>query len=298
MNVELVVDAKDSLGEGLFYDIETNKLWWNDIVGPPAKLHCLDLTNNEEQIWDMPEMISYPVVKESGGLLIASHGGLKSFDPSEGKLKHIKQIETDKPFNRSNDGCCDAKGNLWIGTMQNNIAPNKDPIKIIGASGGLYRVDKDYNITTKVTDISISNSLCFSPDSKKMYFCDTLQDVIWVYDLDIDSGEISNRQDFARFERGGPDGATIDAEGCLWSTRYGGSCVVRFTPEGKVDTVVNLPASQITCCTFGGKDLDTLFITTARIDLKDDQLTEEPLAGGLFMIKPGVKGIPDCKFAG
>lgn len=297
MRAELAVDCRNSLGEGTFYDIKEDALWWVDIA-PPSFVYRLNVASGEVSKWPMPEMISYAVPRAGGGMLLVGHGGLHSFDPASGATELLRRIETTLPFNRSNDSCCDPKGNLWAGTMQNNIAPDLQPISIVGASGGLYRIDAKLAVQRKVADVAISNSCCFSPSGELMYFCDTPQKVIWSYDIDLDSGELGARRDLATYERGGPDGATVDSDGCIWSTRYGGGCVVRFTPAGKVDAVVEVPASQVTCCSFGGPRLDTLYITTARIDLSDRQLEDEPAAGGLFALRPGATGIADVPFAG
>lgn len=295
---DLAVDCKDPLGEGTFYDSKTGQLWWISIP-MESLIHRLDAASNKTQTWRMPEMISYVVAtKSEGRMLVASHGGLNSFDPGTGELTRIKQIESTKPMNRSNDACCDPKGNLWVGTMQNNVAPDQSDIAIVAASGALYRVDAQLGIELKVPDIEISNSCCFAPDGRTMYFCDTPKNMIWAFDVDVDTGQLTNQRDFASHDRGWPDGATVDSEGCVWSTRYDGGCVIRFTPEGKVDRIIEVPASKVTCCTFGGSDLSTLYITTARLGLDEKGLADEPHAGGLFAVSLDVPGVPDASFAG
>ena len=302
MKAELVVDCRNSLGEGTFYDARSNELWWVEIA-PPSKVFRLDVASGDCKSWPMPEMISYAVPKQGAGMLLAGHSGLHSFDPATGKVEHIQEIEPELPQNRSNDSCCDPKGNLWMGTMQNNIAPDLSPIAIAGPSGGFYRIDPELNVNKRISKISITNSCCFSPDGDIMYYCDTLQDVIMARRIDLDTGELGKEEHGHesqgwKYHRGGPDGATVDSSGCVWSTRYGGGCVVRFTPDGQVDMVVEVPASQVTCCSFGGPGLDTLYITTAKIDLSDKQLESEPDAGGLFAVRPGVTGLADVPFAG
>ena len=294
---ELAVDCKNPLGEGAFYDVATGTLWWITIP-MPSRIHRLDVSSGDTQSWEVSEMVSYAVPSQGDRLLVASHGGLNGFDPASGKLERLKQIEPMKPFNRSNDACCDLLGNLWVGTMQNNVAPDQSEIGIVSRSGSLFRVDPQLGIERKVPDIGISNSCCFSPDGRKMYFCDTPQEVIWSFDHDPDTGELSNKRDFASDSRGHPDGATVDSDGCVWSARYDGSCVTRFSPAGKVDSYLEVPASKVTCCTFGGPELDTLYITTARQGLTPGQLADEPHAGGLFAARTGVPGCPDVRFAG
>lgn len=296
MKAELLLDCQNALGEGLFHDAAAGQLWWVDIP-MPSKLHRLELASGAHRSWEMPEMISYAVPRASGGLLVAGHGGLSSFDPADGGLKRIRQLE-DRPFNRSNDACCDASGRLWVGTMQNNFAPDRSAIAIVGGSGALYRVDHGLAVELMLDGIEIPNACCFSPDGRTMYFCDTPQNMIRAYDIDPASGALGPARDFATHGRGGPDGATVDADGGVWNARYGGGCVVRFAPDGSEDQVVEVPASQVTCCGFGGPELDTLYITTARNGLTPAQLAAEPHAGGLFAVKPGRKGLADQRFGG
>ena len=297
ISAELVVDCRDRLGEGLFWDAGAGRLYWVDI-GLPARLHSCDAGGGDSRTWPMPELTSYAVARTSGGMLIASHGGLNSFDPDRGELVRIGPIETMRPFNRSNDACCDPAGRLWVGTMQNNIAPDNSMMPIVGSTGALYRVGPELKPELMLDDIGIPNSTCFAPDGRTMYFCDTLQGVIWQFDFDSESGKISNRRDFARYEAGDPDGSTVDAEGCLWNARFDGGCVVRFAPDGSVDTVVSVPTSEVTSCNFGGDDLDTLFITTKKLDPQDRRRDDEPNSGSLFAVRPGVRGVADIPFAG
>jgi sugar lactone lactonase YvrE len=132
-----------------------------------------------------------------------------------------------------------------------------------------------------------------------MYFADTLVGAIHVYDFDLELGAISNKRLFSKVEgHGYPDGATVDAEGYVWNARWEGGCVIRFAPDGEVDAIVAIPASRVTCCAFGGDDLDTLYVTTSRLHLTEQELAAQPQAGGVFAFKPGVKGLPRPAFAG
>ena len=151
-------------------------------------------------------------------------------------------------------------------------------------------------LTPFETGITISNTVCWSPDGKTMYFSDTATGVIWAYDYDLDEGVITNRRDFARFERGDPDGSTVDAEGCLWNCRWDGGCVVRFTPAGKVDRVIDVPAARPTSCAFGGTGLDELYITSARYGMSPAEIAAAPRAGDLFVCRPGVRGVAAPEF--
>ena len=292
-----VVDSRDHLGEGILWDDREHALYWLD-VPMPSKLHRWYPESGKHQIWEMPEMITAMSVRENGGLLVASHHGLNHFNCDETSLLRICEPENDQPGNRCNDGASDRMGRFWFGTMQNNISPEATNLPLERNSGALYRFDPDHSFHKLETGIGVSNTFAWSPDNKIMYFTDTLTGWISAYDFDYESGRISNRRNFAQAERGYPDGSTVDAEGYLWSCRWEGQCVIRFSPDGKVDQVVEVPVKRVTSCSFGGANLDTLYITTARWDMNKQELQENPTAGSLFATKPGVKGLPDARFAG
>jgi sugar lactone lactonase YvrE len=293
-----LIECKCALGEGIFWDERSACLWWVDVPMPSLLFRYIPKTKQIDS-WKMNEMITSVAARENGkGLVISSHGGLNFFDPKDPVLARFLVPEPMKPFNRSNDGAADPSGRFWLGTMQNNIAPDGSDMEILSASGGLYRIDADLSCHTMATDITISNTICWSPDGAIMYFTDTVTGILFAYDFDNSVGEISNKREFARFDRGHPDGSTVDAEGYLWNARWDGSCVVRFAPDGTVDRVVEIPAALVTNCTFGGDDLSTLFVTTARFGLKDAELKKSPDAGNIFAVRPGVHGIADNRFRG
>ncbi len=180
--------------------------------------------------------------------------------------------------------------------MQNNVAGDGGDIPITDHGlGRLYRVTGKGVATIEKSGIGISNTLCWSPDNERFYFGDTLTNTISVWDYDLTTGTIAGeRPFFAGFERGSPDGSAMDSEGCLWNARYGGACVVRVTPEGRVDRIVEMPVAAITTCTFGGPELKTLYITTARGGL--GMANNERLAGGLFALEVEVPGLPENMF--
>lgn len=296
--VKSLIDCRCSLGEGIFWDERAGHLWWVD-VPMPSTLHRFDPSSDKHDVWKMDEMITSVATRENAqGLLIASHGGLNFFDPDHPGLVRILVAEPMKPFNRSNDGAVDPAGRFWLGTMQNNIAPDGSGMEIIGASGGLYRIDSDLSCHTMETGTTIANTMCWSPDARTMYSTDTATGTMFAYDFDVANGTISNKKDFARFDRGYPDGSTVDAEGYLWNARWDGACVVRFAPDGSVDRVVEVPVAQVTNCAFGGDDLSTLYITTARYNLSAMDLEKTPEAGNIFSLEPGVRGLADNRFAG
>ena len=230
---------------------------------------------------------------QRGGLLIASRSSLDFFDPENGGLERFVAPEVDLPGNRSNDGKCDRQGRFWYGTMQNNFAPDMSERAISENSGWLYRIDPNGSVKRMDGPFGISNTFAWSPDNRTMYFGDTF-DCIYAYDFEPENGEISNRRTFAKVEgMGFGDGSTIDAEGYLWHARWDGSCVIRFAADGALDRVVEMPCRRVTSCAFGGDDLGTLYVTTVRYGLG-----EQPLAGGIFAVDAGVKGLPEGQFAG
>jgi sugar lactone lactonase YvrE len=177
--------------------------------------------------------------------------------------------------------------------MRNNVNPDGSSGEAGGQDGVLYRVDGDGRITEWKRRIGISNTLAWSPDRTRFYFADTLANTIFAYDYDEASGSISGETPFfSGFERGLPDGSTVDSEGFLWNCRYGGKCIVRIAPEGSIDSIIEMPVTNITSCTFGGRDYKTLYVTTASAGAPP----ADRLAGGLFTISSDVAGQPENKF--
>ncbi len=230
------------------------------------------------------------------GLIVATHSGVSTYDVDTHELTHLASPDPGKPFNRSNDGGTDPRGRFWFGTMQNNIAPNGDPIALAGSTGTLYRLDPDLTITAHEDGIAISNTVCWSPDGRTMYFCDTATGTIFAYDFDAEDGTIGNKRAFATFDRGVPDGSTVDADGCLWNARWDGHCVVRFTPQGEVDLVLEVPVVRPTSVAFGGPDFGDLYITTARYGGTAEEFAEYPQSGNLLVCRPGAKGFAAPEF--
>ena len=202
-------------------------------------------------------------------------------------------IETDLPNNRLNEGVVGPDGAFWVGTMQNNIAQDGSPIAITMNTGRLYRCTAGGRVTALTLDrFSITNTLVWT-EAGDLITADTLKNELYRYCYDPLTQQLYNKRNIlVGFDRGLPDGSTMDAEGYIWNCRVvGGGCVVRFDPEGRVDRVVDLPCSWPTSCTFGGPDLKTLYVTSARFTMTDNHLLAHPFEGGLFAIKPGVVGL-------
>jgi sugar lactone lactonase YvrE len=291
MKVECVSETRDELGECPIWDPRTRKLWWVDILAPC--LQSYDPESGEYRRYPLAgRAVGSFAIRKQGGFVLARNDGLYAFEPTTGKSQFLVDPEPKLPNNRLNDGRADRRGRFWVGSM---------PIQGSEPTGALYRVDPDLKVARLFGDVTIPNSLAFSPDDRTLYFADSRQQTIWAFDLDIDTGAITNRRVFANLRggRGGPDGSCVDADGCLWNAHFGMARVVRYTPNGRVDRMIELPATNPTCCAFGGDTLDVLYITTAKIMLAPERLAAQPpLAGALFAVSAGVCGLPEAEFAG
>ena len=277
------------LGEGPTWSAADNCLTWVDILAP-AVLRS-DASTGMTTSVRMPELIGAIVPRRRGGFVAAMQGGFKAVDLATGATSMIADPEANRPGNRFNDGKCDKRGRFWAGTLAMDTSPE---------AGSLYRLDADGRVSVMETAIHVSNGLGWSPDDRRFYFTDTGRRSIFVYDFDLDSGEIHNRRLFASVpeDSGSPDGLAVDAEGFVWSAHWDGWCITRYDPDGKVDRVIHLPVPRPTSCVFGGPDLTTLYVTSARIRLSAQQLAESPLSGSVFAVDTGVRGLPDQAFAG
>jgi sugar lactone lactonase YvrE len=294
--VACVLESGCSLGEGPCWSRREGALYWTDV--PAKRIHRWSPATGGHRTWPMPEMVTVIAPRTRGGLILASQSGIDFFDPESGKLERFAAPEADKPRNRSNDGKCDRQGRFWYGTMMNNFGPDGSEVPITDRTGGLYRIDPDGTVTQCERGIGISNTLAWSPDNRTMYFGDTLE-AIYAYDFDPAKGTIANRRVFARTEQYGyGDGSTIDAEGYLWNARWDGGCIIRWSPDGAIDRIVEIPCRRVTSAVFGGPNLETLYVTTVRYGLSDTELAQQPFSGGIFAIETGVRGLPDGEFAG
>jgi len=283
-DVTCVLDSKAELGEGPLWDAKSARLYWVDINR--CQLHRFDPASGRDEKWPAPEKVGSLAVREKGGLVVALQSGFHFFDPATGAWTAITNPEAHLPENRFNDGKPDRQGRFWAGTMHDG---EKAP------TGGLYRLGADLSCKRLVDGIICSNSLCWSPDGRVMYYGDSNALTVWAWDFDAASGEIANRRVFIQrpASEGFPDGATVDAEGFVWVAYWDGWRVTRFDPTGRVDRVVEFPVARPTCPSFGGPNLDIVYVTSASVG-KDPQ----PLSGGIFAFEPGVKGLPEPYFKG
>ncbi|MEJ1160560.1 SMP-30/gluconolactonase/LRE family protein [Prosthecomicrobium sp. N25] len=288
-DVASVVPTTAFLGEGPTWLPAERRIAFVDILAPAVIV--ADPADGSFQAHPMPELVSAVVPRRRGGWLVAMQTGLKAVDPDFGKVTTIAAPEAGKPGNRFNDGKCDRRGRFWAGTLAIDTTPGH---------GSLYRLDADGRCTRMDEGFHVSNGLGWSPDDRRFYFTDTGAGRIHVYDFDLETGTIANRRLFAEVAPGTgvPDGLAVDAEGFVWSAHWDGWCITRYDPDGRVDRVINLPVPRPTSCCFGGPDLSTLYVTSARIRLNAQQLAEAPLSGSVFAVQAGVRGLPETPFAG
>jgi L-arabinonolactonase len=286
--IQRIGNTLDVLGEGPVWDVQEQALYWVNIRG--CAVRRFDWATRRIDTWTLPEVVGSLAVRERGGLLVALKSSLSCFDPTSAALQRVSAPEADWPQMRFNDGKCDRQGRFWAGTMND---ATREP------EGTLYRLDPARGCTAMQTGIRIPNSLCWSPDGSVMYFADSPMRTIFAYPFDAATGELGARREFVTVEAPAiPDGATVDAEGFVWSAHYDGWRVVRFAPDGRIDRVIELPVQRPTSVQFGGPDLDVLFVTTAMQKLSAEELAKQPLAGALLALEPGVRGVPEARYTG
>lgn len=286
MNISKAADTQDLLGESPIWCERDQVLYWVDVRGPG--LRRLDPATGKIDVWALPELVGSLAVREQGGLLLAMQSGLAFFDLRNGKLDFILSPEAPEGKFRLNDGKCDRQGRFWVGSKHD--ASNT-------AIGSLFRFNPDRSCTVMDRHIAMPNSLAWSPDNTVMYFADSGLKTIFSYPFNAVSGTIGPRKVFAECECL-PDGATVDRDGYLWSAGYDGWRLTRYAPDGRVDRVVNLPIQRPTSCAFGGPGLATLYVTTARQRLSEQELGQQPMAGCLLALDVGISGLPEARFQG
>lgn len=281
MTVDVVLAAGARLGEGPVWDARTSRLRWVDILR--GRVHRFDPVTGADEFFEVGEDVGTVAVRRSGGLVLATRTGLVTCADDGSDRTVLHSLHTD-PVGRSNDGKADPWGRFWAGTMVDGP----------GTGAALYRLDPDGALSTMVTGVACSNGLGWSPDGRTMYYVDTPTHGVDAFDHDPSTGAISGRRRLVTVDRGFPDGLTVDADGCLWVALWDGWGLQRFSPSGSLLSTVEVPAQRVTSCAFGGADLSTLYITSARAGL--DSPTEH--AGSVFAHDPGVTGMPAGEWAG
>lgn len=281
---QLFIECKCSLGEGIFWHPGRRELFWFDINA--GALYRADAAGDIQRKITFGQPVSAAALIDDKTLLVAGADALLKVGIEDGTISPLIPFEADNPITRSNDARVSPQGAWWVSTMGRNEETG---------AGALYRFVSG-ELTPILTEVSIPNAICFAPDGRRAYFTDTPTRKIKTVALDPETalpiGEWEVFVDLSG-QKGAPDGAVTDAEGFVWSAEYGGGRVVRYAPDGSVDRVVSVPAQNVTCPTFGGDDLKTLYVTTARQNLSEEDLRSQPLAGSVFAIDLDVAGRPE-----
>ena len=289
LRIEVLIDDKDSLGEGPLWDVDEQRLYWIDSYG--ATVHRCDAAGGDVKHWHLPEPIGSMALRKSGGAVVSLRSGFHFLDFDSGEVTRINETQPGELRARLNDGKVDRRGRFIAGSMD---FEERDGL------GKLFRLDPDLSLHTLDTGIIVSNGPCWSPDDRTFYFADTFRKVIYAYDYDIDTGNVRSRRIFTTFDnlRGFPDGATVDEEGYVWSCEVFSGRLIRFDPNGVVDRIVGLPVKSTTSLIFGGPDLDIAYVTSMARPMGNEYHRERE-AGCLFAVHGlGVRGLPEPRFAG
>jgi sugar lactone lactonase YvrE len=281
-----VLNARARLGEGPIWDDTEKLLYWVDIFN--HRVHQFHPASGKNVFFDVGDVVGAIAFAGANRLIMAQRHSLAFLDIQTGTVTSIVEMETDLLDNRFNDGKCDIQGRFWFGSMS---ASEKE-------QASLYRYDFDGSLQVMETGLTVSNGLGWSPDQKTFYLTDSPKQKIYAYDFDAVTGNISNRRIFVDLtgESFYPDGLTIDSQGYIWSAMWNGWCVIRFSTEGQEVFRLQLPVPLVTSCTFGGEDLQILYITTASIGLSQREIEKSFNSGDLFAFNTDVMGLPTYEF--
>jgi sugar lactone lactonase YvrE len=289
LEAELAVPAQCELAEGPVWDASRGLLWWVDILA--GRVHTVDPVNGARTQFDAGDPVGAVGLTRSGGLVLALVDAFALADHDGADLRRVPGFSVDRTVIRFNDGKPDPWGNFIAGTMAWDETGNPP--------GSLYRLGPDGTVTELFGDVGLSNGLDWTDDRRLFYYADSNSGRVDLFDTDPDTGALSARRPLVTIPaaEGVPDGLTLDAEGCLWLAVWGSGELRRYTPAGVLDTVVRLPARQVTSAAFGGPDLATLYITCASQGLTPAERADQPHAGDIFACTPGVPGRPPFLFA-
>jgi len=282
------VPGSDVLGETPLWCERTHSLFWLDIDSGKVRRFHPATGRQDTFTFEARHVGTLALTEQTSKVLLGKDSSLYLFDLGSGDCELFCEVEDPQRDTRLNDGRCDSRGRLWVGTMDNQLhRPN----------GGFYRVDPDGSVHRQFGDVIVSNTVALSPAQDRLYFSDTRRFMTWQFDVDR-AGTLSNRRVFVDHSdvSARPDGACVDRDGYVWTAMFGGGRVVRYAPDGTVDTVVEVPVTNPTCVCLGGPELRTLYITTARKFLSRGQLRSEPMAGSVLSIEVPVPGLPESRF--
>jgi len=281
------IPCANILGEGVQWNHREQAVWWTDIKS--NKIFRYHLASKQLQTWNTPEPVGcFAFAEDDERIVLALASGFAWFDKATGDIEWIAKPEAHLVGNRLNDGRVDRQGRFWVGSI---VEQSNTPEQ----SASLFCLNTEGQASQHLTGLAISNSLCWSLDSKKLYHADSPTHQIKVYEFDPHTGKLGDGKLFVQTaSHVDPDGSCVDAEGYLWNAEWGGGRLVRYTPEGNEDFVLPKLVSQPTCMAFGGDDMNLLFVTSARIGLSDEALAEQPQAGNLFIYRTNFKGVNEC----
>ena len=288
--VEHIISINNSTGEGPVWDPENQILYWVDIPGNAFFTQAYNDGKIQKYELDCP--VGVLRLCESGRLVMATKKGIGLYDLKKRTINYLHNPLADKPHMRFNDGATDQQGRFWAGTMLQ--VPEDDKT----GEGILYRLDPDGSLHEMEHGLFLSNGIGWSPDQRTMYLTDTTTSEIFAYDFDKSTGNISNRRIFVKQpeNEGFPDGLTVDSEGYIWSAAWSGWKMIRYDPHGNKVAEIKFPTQCITCCVFGGPELQDMYITSATSGLNSEQIEQQPWAGDLFRVRTDIKGKLQPKF--
>ncbi|NNL15172.1 MAG: SMP-30/gluconolactonase/LRE family protein [Flavobacteriaceae bacterium] len=289
LEAELEFETMALLGEGAFWNHKTQELYWVDIED--KKFNIYNPSSVSNRIIQMPSLIGTVVPYNENEAVVALLDGVYKVDLLTEEISLLSDVESNIPENRFNDGKCDPNGNLWVGSMHfEQSKPN----------ASVYRINEQGETVKMIDSVTISNGIVWTKDAKTMYYIDTPAGNIMGYDYNDQTSTISNGRIAVKVseEDGFPDGMAIDENDMLWVGMWNGNAVAQYDPKkGKLVSKISVPAHNVTSCAFGGENLDILYITTSSLDMTEEEQNRFPMAGSIFMVKPGVTGV-ESRFFG
>lgn len=292
---QLVLDARNIVGESLIWDDRNGCLLWVDIIN--KQIHRFEPESKIHITRSAPDFVTSIGLREDNRFVVGLTKDIVIWDGDTG-FDEFVTVEPDMPGNRLNEGVVGPDGAFYVGTMQNNIAPDGSPVDVTASTGCIYRVAPEGSVTQLSEDrYGISNTFVWTDDDR-LITADTIENTIFAYRISDDGLLIDRQTILANFDRGLPDGSAKDGQGLFWNCRVvGGACMARISADGDVKDVVELPCTWPTSCTFGGADLETLYVTSARFTMEEAHLDANPQEGGLFALEPGIKGVPEHRMS-
>lgn len=297
MQATIAFDARDIVGESVIWSGDEQALYWVDIGG--KRIHRLEVADGRHDAWPTPDFPTSIGMRARGGFIVGLAHEVCLWSPGE-RFETFAVPEPDRPGNRLNEGRVAPDGSFWVSTMQSNLNPDGSPKNMDSHIGAVYRIDPSAAVTQLTPNIyGITNTMAWT-STGNFLFADTLANEIYAFDYDGAAKTIANRRTIVSgFGRGLPDGSCLDSEDALWNCRVvGGAAVARFSETGEQLGLVELPVSWPTSCTFGGHDLTTLYVTSARFTMTTEHLAAHPQEGSLIAVETGIRGIAEPKFTG